>query len=51
MCSMTYPFSRLIFKDSDYETKIPKACIDQIRNKKYKKVEGRYGAHNSTVLS
>jgi len=48
---MTYPFSRLIFKDSDYETKTPKARTDQIRKQKYKKGEGGYGAHNSAVLS
>jgi hypothetical protein len=41
---MSYPFSRLTFKDSDYKTKIPKACTDQIRTKN-KRVEGRTMVH------
>jgi len=33
-------FHGLTFRDSDYDTKTPKTCTDQIRNKKYKKGEG-----------
>lgn len=33
--SMAYPFSRLNFKDYDQDTKILKACNDQMGNKKY----------------